>query len=285
MQQPPSYDYVAHAANSYQLGLYSDASFNSYEQGEVFVTENLPLIDQPPPAALCQDILRSSLAAMQSLDLTQASKDAVLIEDSTTAVFHPRLRPRFGGFSRRCDNNTDVCIQALYPMLGTSQLKHLGQVKRDEKDASPPRYGDEVHYFEVTIVERSKDITMALGLCTRPYPPFRLPGWNRYSVGWHSDDGRKFCDNPNGGQDFSAPWGAVGDVVGCGWQTDNGTVWFTLNGVVVGIAYSDIAKHVFFPAFGADGYCKVKFNFGKFPFKYHFLPYQTWLGPNTHLYD
>jgi len=277
--QPPSYDYAAHASNSYLTGKYADASFDSYQQGEAFVAENMHAIDQPPPASLCQDLLRSGLTAMQSLDLSQ-STEVVAIDHGSTAVFHPQRRPRFG-IARKPTGNTDVCIQALYPMLSTIQLKHFA-LPKDHYDSAPPAYVDEVHYFEVTIVESAKDITMALGMCTRPYPPFRLPGWNRYSVGWHSDDGRKFCDDPNGGEDYAVPWGAVGDVVGCGWQPDSGTVWFTLNGVVVGLAYTDLARHVFFPAFGADGYCKVSFNFGKTSFRYQFLPDQKWIGQSTH---
>lgn len=280
--QPPSYDYVAHVTNSHESGLYHDASGDSFERAEAFINDNLWAIDQSPPETLCRDLLSDGLVHYQNLDLSQSTKDLVLVEPSNTATFHPRQRSRFNKFMGRSSTSTDsdVCIQALYPMLGTAQLKNLANLKV-QADSEPPQYGDEVHYFEVTILEHAPDITMALGLCTRPYPSFRLPGWNRYSVGWHSDDGRKFCDDPDGGQDFTQPWGKPGDVVGCGWDVDHGSVWFTLNGIVVGTAYSDISKHVFFPSFGADGFCKVHFNFGSAPFRYKFLPFQKWIGTYT----
>ncbi|KAH8552648.1 SPRY domain-containing protein [Umbelopsis sp. PMI_123] len=280
--QPPTYDYVAHASNSHDAGLYHDASTDSYHRAEAFITNNLHGINQPPPEPLCRDILSGGLINYQNLDLSQSTKDLVLVEPSNTATFHPRKGSRLNKFMSRssASGDTDVSIQALYPMLGTAQLKSLANIKT-QVDSEPPQYGDEVHYFEVTILETSSNITMAIGLCTRPYPSFRLPGWNRYSIGWHSDDGRKFCDDPDGGQDFTEPWGKAGDVLGCGWDTDHGNVWFTRNGVIVGTAYSDLSKHVFFPAFGADGYCKVKFNFGKAPFNYRFLPFQRWIGLYT----
>lgn len=281
MEPPPSYDYVAQVTGSYDTGLYSDASADSFQRAEQFVAANLHLIDTPPPQHICQDILRSSLRTMQTLDLAQSTKDVVLIETATSAVFHPKLRPRFGRSQHRPQGDTDVCIQGLYPMLGIPQLKSYAQVKAAYDGGAPPEYGEEVHYFEVTISQVAPDVVMAIGLCTRPYPSFRMPGWNRHSIGWHSDDGRKFCDDPDGGEDYSAPWGRQGDVLGCGWQSDNGTVWFTRNGVLIGQAYINLSPHVFFPAFGADGYCKVDFNFGQSPFRYQFLPFQRWLGSYT----
>lgn len=56
---------------------------------------------------------------------------------------------------------------------------------------------------------------MAVGFVGCPYPGFRLPGWNRASIGVHSDDGRRYCNDSYGGKDFTRPFG-VGETVGIG---------------------------------------------------------------------
>jgi hypothetical protein len=57
----------------------------------------------------------------------------------------------------------------------------------------------------------------AIGFFAPPYPPFRLPGWQRGSVAVHSDDGRRFVGNENGGVDFTTPFRA-GETVGLGME-------------------------------------------------------------------
>jgi hypothetical protein len=55
----------------------------------------------------------------------------------------------------------------------------------------------------------------AIGFLAPPYPPFRLPGWQRGSVAVHGDDGRRFVANENGGVDFAEPF-REGETVGLG---------------------------------------------------------------------
>lgn len=48
------------------------------------------------------------------------------------------------------------------------------------------------YYYEITILSNPNNKTkIAIGLTTKPYPTFRLPGCNSHSVGYHSDEGRK----------------------------------------------------------------------------------------------
>jgi hypothetical protein len=56
---------------------------------------------------------------------------------------------------------------------------------------------------------------VAIGFFAPPYPAFRLPGWQRGSIGVHSDDGRRFVGNDEGGVDFTAPF-QVGETIGLG---------------------------------------------------------------------
>jgi hypothetical protein len=96
-------------------------------------------------------------------------------------------------------------------------------------------------YYEVTFPRAtnpsssSSEITLALGLCALPYPPFRLPGWHRGSLGVHGDDGNRFVNDDAGGASFVAPF-RRGHTYGLGltWAYGRGTVVFTCDGVKVG---------------------------------------------------
>jgi len=58
---------------------------------------------------------------------------------------------------------------------------------------------------------------IVIGFAAQPYPPWRLPGWHRASLGVHGDDGRRYVNDSFGGRDFVAPF-RRGDVVGIGMK-------------------------------------------------------------------
>ncbi len=75
-------------------------------------------------------------------------------------------------------------------------------------------------YFEVRVLsigrgEINSEASLALGFCAQPYPPERMPGWERGSLGVHGDDGRRFVNDNGGGKDFTTPF-KDGEVVGLG---------------------------------------------------------------------
>ncbi|KAH7138468.1 hypothetical protein B0J11DRAFT_514491 [Dendryphion nanum] len=59
------------------------------------------------------------------------------------------------------------------------------------------------------------DAGIAIGFVAPPYPTFRLPGWQRGSLGVHGDDGRKYVNDTFGGSDFTVAF-KPGEVVGIG---------------------------------------------------------------------
>jgi hypothetical protein len=73
-------------------------------------------------------------------------------------------------------------------------------------------------YFEVQ-VQRILDpeSALAVGFAAKPYPPWRLPGWHRASIGVHSDDGRRYINDSWGGVEFVRPF-QEGEVVGVGMR-------------------------------------------------------------------
>ncbi|KAI8983996.1 concanavalin A-like lectin/glucanase domain-containing protein [Mycotypha africana] len=127
----------------------------------------------------------------------------------------------------------------------------------------------------MVVEDKLPQTVLAIGLCTRPYPIFRMPGWNKFSVGFHSDDGHKFCDDATGGQPFGPSWGKKGDVIGCGYSPEYGNVYFTVNGMMVGQAFTGLQRHYYYPSIGADGPATISVNFGQQPFKYKV---KNWIG-------
>ncbi|KAI9817208.1 MAG: hypothetical protein M1827_001321 [Pycnora praestabilis] len=75
-------------------------------------------------------------------------------------------------------------------------------------------------YFEVRVISLGKgrdteESGLALGFCAQPYPSWRLPGWERGSLGVHGDDGRRYVNDTWGGKDFTQPF-KPGQTVGIG---------------------------------------------------------------------
>ena len=63
--------------------------------------------------------------------------------------------------------------------------------------------------------QQEVDSGLAIGFFAPPYPTFRLPGWQRGSLGVHSDDGRRYVNDTHGGMDFVSPFQA-GQTIGLG---------------------------------------------------------------------
>lgn len=87
-------------------------------------------------------------------------------------------------------------------------------------------------------------------------------GWNRYSVGYHSDDGFKSHSFPFTATSYGPPL-LEGDTLGVGYRPRTGTVFFTRNGKKLEDAFIGFNKHNLFPSVGADGSCSIHVNLGQ----------------------
>ncbi|CAG8528204.1 3948_t:CDS:2 [Paraglomus brasilianum] len=122
----------------------------------------------------------------------------------------------------------------------------------------------EIYYWEAKMYEKSPSTTVAVGLATKPYPTFRLPGWNRQSIAYFSDSGFKFFNSPFNGKAYG-PQFHQGDVVGVGYRPRTGTIFFTRNGKKLDDAFTGMKMNLF-PTVGANGPCCVHVNFGQLGF-------------------
>ncbi|KAK7749482.1 Protein ssh4 [Cytospora paraplurivora] len=139
---------------------------------------------------------------------------------------------------------------------------------------------NEVYYWESKIYEKPEATTLAIGMATKPYPLFRLPGFHKHSVAYFSN-GYKRLNQPFNHTPY-APQFVQGDVIGCGYRPRTGCIFFTRNGKKMDDAVHGMKNQNFFPAIGANGPATVHVNFGQAGFVFIEANVKKWgLAPMT----
>ncbi|KAK6345757.1 hypothetical protein TWF718_007664 [Orbilia javanica] len=177
----------------------------------------------------------------------------------------------FLGTGNICHLTEDTASSELKKYAGNSDYRFLAVANHP---ISP--YALEF-YYEITIIssKEQKASFVALGLLGDGAPLNRLPGWDHFNVatyGFHGDDGHFFAPEcckdglqwkkPETGD---TPYG-VGDTVGCGYDTLNHTVFWTLNGRYLGAGFEGVCYRLY-PAIGTKHWFSVSTNFGDDPDK------------------
>ncbi|OTB18972.1 hypothetical protein K445DRAFT_307837 [Daldinia sp. EC12] len=139
---------------------------------------------------------------------------------------------------------------------------------------------NEVYYWEAKIYDKPETTLLSIGMSTKPYPLFRLPGFHKYSVAYTSTGARRF------NQPFRAtaygPEYVQGDVIGVGYRPRTGTIFFTRNGKRLDDVVHGLKSQNFFPSVGANGPCTVHVNFGQAGFVFIEANVKKWgLAPIT----
>lgn len=112
------------------------------------------------------------------------------------------------------------------------------------------------------------------------YQPFNnCIGWNRYSVGYFSNNGCKYFSSPFNGKPYGIPFNH-GDIIGVGYRHRTGTVFFTRNGRRLEDAYTGLRWNLF-PTIGANGPCQIHVNLGQSGFVFVEANVKKWgLAPS-----
>ena len=156
---------------------------------------------------------------------------------------------------------------------------------------------NEVYYWEAKIYDKPESSIISIGVSTKPYPLFRLPGQQppacpvlRYMLtitGWHKSSlayistGHRRFNQPFTPTDY-APEYVQGDVIGVGYRPRTGTVFFTRNGKKLDDVAHGLKTQNFFPTVGANGPCTVHVNFGQSGFVFIEANVKKWgLAPMT----
>ncbi|KAK8198496.1 Protein ssh4 [Zalaria obscura] len=139
---------------------------------------------------------------------------------------------------------------------------------------------NEVYYWEAKIYDKPDTTLISIGMTTKPYPLFRLPGLHKWSVAYTSTGQRRY-NQPFSGTQY-APSYEQGDVIGVGYRPRTGTVFFTRNGKKLEDVAHGLKTQNFFPTVGANGPCNVHVNFGQMGFVFIEANVKKWgLAPMT----
>ncbi|KAI0897776.1 SPRY-domain-containing protein [Annulohypoxylon nitens] len=139
---------------------------------------------------------------------------------------------------------------------------------------------NEVYYWEAKIYDKPETTLLSIGMSTKPYPLFRLPGFHKYSIAYTSIGARRY------NQPFNpTPYGpqyVQGDVIGVGYRPRTGTIFFTRNGKRLDDVVHGLKSQNFFPSIGANGPCTVHVNLGQAGFVFIEANVKKWgLAPIT----
>ncbi|OLN97592.1 Protein ssh4 [Colletotrichum chlorophyti] len=139
---------------------------------------------------------------------------------------------------------------------------------------------NEVYYWEAKIYDKPDNTVLSIGMATKPYPLFRLPGFHKHSVAYLSA-GQRRCNQPFAATPYGPPY-VQGDVIGVGYRPRTGTIFFTRNGKKLEDVVHGVKSQNFFPAVGANGPCIVHVNFGQAGFVFIEANVKKWgLAPMT----
>eukprot|EP00471_Norrisiella_sphaerica_P002822 CAMPEP_0184477920 /NCGR_PEP_ID=MMETSP0113_2-20130426/56_1 /TAXON_ID=91329 /ORGANISM="Norrisiella sphaerica, Strain BC52" /LENGTH=591 /DNA_ID=CAMNT_0026855527 /DNA_START=531 /DNA_END=2306 /DNA_ORIENTATION=+ len=133
-----------------------------------------------------------------------------------------------------------------------------------------------IAYFEVNIekhIPSSNGDCIAIGVARKGFPlTGKQPGWDENSFGYHGDDGNIFHSSGVGDM-YGSSFGP-GDIVGCGINYFNKSIFFTKNGAFLGTAFSNIPPGSYYPVVGVDARHPFRINFGLTrPFAFKLLIY------------
>ncbi|RIB14339.1 concanavalin A-like lectin/glucanase domain-containing protein [Gigaspora rosea] len=120
---------------------------------------------------------------------------------------------------------------------------------------------------EVDIIDEGKDTCITIGFCKKSFNlNGRMPGWDDDSWGYGGYSGNFYCCFVIG-----SPYGpsfSTGDTIGCCLNFKNNTVFYTKNGVNIGIAFRNL-KGTLYPCVGLHSHGdSIEVNFGSRKFKY-----------------
>ncbi|OAL38913.1 hypothetical protein AYO20_01664 [Fonsecaea nubica] len=139
---------------------------------------------------------------------------------------------------------------------------------------------NEVYYWEAKIYDKPENSLISIGMTTKPYPLFRLPGLHKTSVAYLSTGHRRY-NQPFSASTYGPPY-VQGDVIGVGYRPRTGSIFFTRNGKKLDEIAHNLKTQNFFPTVGANGPCHVHVNFGQMGFVFIEANVKKWgLAPMT----
>jgi hypothetical protein len=125
-----------------------------------------------------------------------------------------------------------------------------------------------IYYFEMKVLNKGEKGRIGIGLTANESRLDRMPGWEKFGLGYNGYNGNFYYES--GSRKAYGPTFSTDDVIGCGFDMENGDVFFTKNGELLGIAKSSLPKNIWYPTIGLHSENEaVEVNFGQGPFVYN----------------
>ncbi|KAF0489341.1 SPRY-domain-containing protein [Gigaspora margarita] len=121
-------------------------------------------------------------------------------------------------------------------------------------------------YFEISIIDKSENGTIAIGICTESAKLKTMPGCEDNSWAYYNDNG-DFYDSSI----INVPYGPMfntGDTIGCCLNFRKNTAFFTKNGIHLGIALRGLKDNLYACVGLRLQNGSIETNFGHQKFKY-----------------
>ncbi|KAG0020712.1 hypothetical protein BGZ81_009222 [Podila clonocystis] len=132
-----------------------------------------------------------------------------------------------------------------------------------------------VFYFEIMIDRFKGNSPISIGIASKNLRKNLQVGWDLNSWGYHSDDGFLYFGNSQ--QNIAFEFGySEGDTVGCGVNFLEKSVFFTLNGDMLGVAFKFLKDTIpLYPAIGlSQAGTEINANFGDQTFLFNIVAYK-----------
>ena len=190
----------------------------------------------------------------------------VYIEPAPTSILH-----RLSQFHYKPKTEENVWRPFVVPFMDQDRCMQLTPrlIAYYEVAILPPtsQNTEEPFNFDMAVQDRQRaSECIAIGLATTEFHLHtRMPGWDKYSYGYHGDDGGIFHGKGTMVRAYGPSFG-VGDVIGCGVDYHARAIFYTRNGKFMGYAFENLELEVLqqdlYPIVGMDTHCPIACNFG-----------------------
>lgn len=130
-------------------------------------------------------------------------------------------------------------------------------------DGSIPEY-----YFEITIEAADSSPLISVG-----FIPDGSNNWGVGSYHFQANRVKSYYSGSNKRQEAYGTFMRAKDIIGCGWNSEDKTIYFARNGEDLGVAFNGVfpagSTDRVVPAVGLGKGVKIHINFGQEPFKYN----------------
>ncbi|OAF64668.1 Ran-binding protein 9 [Intoshia linei] len=210
-----------------------------------------------------------------SVQVDNVNKDSGKSMEQRHCNMYPSLYNRNSILPKSWDPNDKFNYIGLSQDMVTVYYKGVGKNHKDAasiRTTLPVPKMSSVFYYEVKVVSKGRDGCIGIGFSAKGVNINRLPGWDKYSYGYHGDDGNAF--NASAVGRVYGPIYTTGDVIGCILNLARNEILYTKNGNLLGIAFKDINEDVLYPTVGLQTPGEIlKANFGQQPFMYDIMAY------------